>query len=141
MASYSVADLIGKTITVKNEIPAYKSPTKKGEAKQKPMFFLDGGESFVVDSYVTKTGTYTNFDSDYIIAAKTTKYPKGFVIKIADLSNNVDKSTLKTQNVLSEKEKESNKEPFIQKITKQYLPYILGGIAAIIILPKLLKRK
>lgn len=141
MASYSIADFIGKTITVKNEVPAYKRPTIKGEAKQKPMFFLDGGESFVVDTYVTKTGTYLNFDADYIIAAKTSKYPKGFAIKLADLSNNVDKSSFKTQNILSDKEKESSKEPFIQKITKQYLPYILGGIAAIIILPKLLKRK
>jgi hypothetical protein len=141
MATYSVSDLIGKTLTIKRETPAYANPTRKGEKKGKPLFFLDAGDSFTVDSYLTQTGTYTNYATNYLIAAKTTKYPKGFYVELKDLSNNVDESQLKTQGVKSDKEKETDKQPFIQKITTQYLPYILGGIAAIIIIPKVLKRK
>ena len=141
MSTYSASDFIGKTIWITDSVPIYAYATKQGDAKPKPKKIAKQGDSFVVDSFISKNGYYSNYDDYYWLTTE------GGAISFTDIAGKYNYQALADQGLKSDKQKaqeEADKNKgTVDKITdifKKYGPWVIGGVAAVIVLPPLLKK-
>jgi len=128
--TYSIDQLINKRITLQRPVAVYRNP-----ADAKPIYTNRAGQSVgVVYSWVTnkKTGDI------FLMFYDTNKKP--YYVNTKDLAGAVDTKELKqegaktTTEIFKEEQKKANPVDFY---IKQYGPWVLGGLAAIIVLKKL----
>lgn len=130
MANYSVQDLVGKTLAVKNGIVNYyKYPARRGEKKDNPVGQFTGGDLFVPYSWINKAGTYTNFDDNYY----QVKRADGTYIYVpfAEMAGKYDVSYVSSQGIKSieqkQQEAKEKEEGFLMTMVKRYVPIVIGG--------------
>ena len=129
MATYSAGDLIGKTIFITAPVAAYKYATQLGSKRPAPIRFFAKGDGFLVDSFVNKNGTYTNFDDNYWLGKS-----KGisYAIAFKDIAGKYNYDAIVTQGVKSDeqkkKEQQEKEQGIILTTIKKFLPLVLGTV-------------
>ena len=138
MATYSASDFIGKTIYITGTVPVYKYATAAGNKRPAPSLYLNAGDGFTVDSYINKSGVYTNFDDNYWqgkIQGKT------YAIAFKDIAGKYNADAITTQGVKSDqqkkKEQQEKEQGTVITAIKKYLPLVLGTV----VLAALIRRR
>ena len=135
MATYTAGDFIGKNLFITSDVPVYKFATEAGTKRPKPVAILKAGDGFLVDSFISKNGTYTMFDDNYWMG----KY-KGtpVVVSFRDVAGKYDAAPIVSQGVKSveqkKKELQEQQDGILLTNVKKYMPWVLGTmiLAAVI---------
>ena len=112
--TYSAGDFIGKTIFITANVPVYASPTRVGETKPAAKKFLKNGDSFLVDTFINKDGTYVKYDDHYWVS----KYD-GY-ISFKDIAGKYNTSALISQGLQSDEDKAKTTESKFMDMLKKY---------------------
>lgn len=134
MANYSVQDLVGKTLRVKNgTVNFYKFPARKGEKKDKPIGEFTDGDLFVPWSWIGKTGKYTAYDEDYYQIKRADG--KFIYVPFSEMRGKYDVEFIKGQGVKSDEEKQQEakekEDGIFVTLLKKYVPIVIGGVLII----------
>lgn len=128
--TYPVDQLINKRITLQKPVKVYRTPYNA-----QPLYTNRAGQSVgIVYSWVTNRNT----GDVWLMFYDAQK--KAYYVNTKDLAGAVDTKELKqegaktTTEIFKEEQKKTNPVEFY---VKQYAPWLLGGIAAIVLLKKL----
>lgn len=134
MANYSVQDLVGKTLAVKNgTVNFYRFPARKGEKKEDPIGQFTAGDLFVPWSWINKAGKYTAYDDNYYQVKRADG--KFFYVPFAEMDGKYDVSYVTSQGVKSieqkQQEAKEKEEGIFVTLLKKYVPILIGGVLVI----------
>jgi hypothetical protein len=135
MATYSAADLVGKTIFVTDRVPVYQYATMQGNKRPKPLYYLNAGDAFTVDSFVKQRGTYTTFDDNYYVGISQ---GRPVAISFRDIAGKYNTTAITNQGVKSEEQKkieqQEKKDGVVLTTLKKFAPLALGAVVLIAII-------
>lgn len=134
MATYTATDLIDKTIYITGNVPVYKYAARAGEKKTLPIKILQSGDSFIVDSFIKKNGTYVTYDDNYWTLKD------GGVVSFSEIAGKYNTELIRSQGVKSDAEKELEKKTGIEKYIDKYGKWVLLAIAGVAIIKTVAKQ-
>lgn len=147
MATYSATDLIGKTLFITGSVPVYATTWHEGENKSRLLNTLHSGDQFVVKDFINKVSAYSQYGSKNY-ADNYYLLDSGGVVAFKDLAGKYDTKALLQQGLQSDEQKkaaeEAKNKSAIDKagdLLKKYAIWVVGLVAAVIILPAVIRKR